>query len=161
LTIALLLAAVAASWDLFQGLTDSVAARLGGDDAGSTDDRLFLFRHVLSAMSPLQVLVGDGLTAGAEFLLLSIGEYRTVEAVLLQLPFELGAIGTLLVIVALLGRQGSALPRWRLPGPITAIMWIQWLLFLPIFNLSPVIALALGMLSVDPPAAGTERIDRS
>jgi hypothetical protein len=135
---------------MVQAFADSIIARLGGNDAGSTDDRRILVSHLLSAISPLQLLVGDGLTAGAEFLFRSTGEYRSVEAMALQLPFELGLLGTLLVVTALLGHAGYAPPNWRRPSAITAIMWIQCLFFLPINNLMPVTALALGALSVHP-----------
>ena len=105
-------------------------------------------------MTPVQVLIGDGLTAGAEYMLRTTGEYRTVEAVLLQLPFEIGAVGVLAVIAASFLRAGTDLPAWRRPTLIVAIMWVQCLFFLPINNQSAVIALALGAMSVRPRESG-------
>jgi len=148
LTAAALVAVLAYSWDPVQAMFESIGSRFGGEDFGSTDDRLFLFQHVVSGLTPLQILVGDGLTAGAEYMRRTRGEYRTVEAVILQLPFEVGVVGILVIAAGAFVRQGSAIPPWRRPTLITLLMWIQCLVFLPIFNLSPVIAVALGALSV-------------
>lgn len=139
---------IAASWEKVSALGESILLRLSGEDFGSTDDRAFLFGHVIAAIDPRHLLFGDGLTSAASLLERSIGEYRTVEAIVLQLPYEIGLIGVAVMLICGFSSNFSHRARMRAVTPIGLLAWIQFLAFLPVTTMSPVLGFALGAITL-------------
>jgi hypothetical protein len=147
-SVSALIGLLALNWELLVPLVDSITARFSGQDFGSGEDRAFLVSVVLQGLDPLTLLIGNGLTSGAELVRKVAGTYRTVESSLLQLLYELGIFGLALTWAAV--RLG--LPKQRRVSmqlhPVSALLWVQLTLFLPVSNLMPMAAFALGALAV-------------
>ena len=145
---AVMIGLVGWSEELLMPLIESITARFAGEDFGSGDDRAFLVNTVLRGLDPLTLWAGNGLTSGAELIRQVAGTYRTVESVLLQMVYEIGVVG--LAAAAATLRLG--LPPHRSASqwshPVTFLLWVQLLLFVPVTNLMPLAAFALGALAV-------------
>lgn len=148
---AALVGLMAWSGDLLMPLVESITARFAGQDFGSGEDRAFLINAVLHGLDPLTLWAGNGLTSGAELIRQVAGTYRTVESALLQMVYEVGVVGLALAAAAL--RLGLPPHRPASPWthPVTLLLWVQLLLFLPVSNLMPMAAFALGALAVAGP----------
>ncbi len=149
---AALLGLLAWSGELLMPLVESISARFAGQDFGSGEDRAFLVDAVLHGIDPLTLWAGNGLTSGAELIRQVAGTYRTVESALLQMVYEIGVVGLAIVVAAL--RVGLPPHRPASPWmhPVTFLLWVQLLLFLPVSNLIPMAAFALGALAVAAPS---------
>jgi hypothetical protein len=141
-------ALVAAGWEQVGALGESILLRLSGEDYGSTDDRTFLFGHVISAIEPRHLFFGDGLTSAASLLDRTIREYRTVEAVLLQLPYEIGLVGAGIVVICCFSSNFRHRARLNTITPIGIVAWLQFLAFLPVTTMSPIVGFALGAITL-------------
>jgi len=139
---------IAAGWEQFGTVLESIVLRFGGSDFGSTDDRAFLFGHVISAIDVRHLFFGDGLTSAASLLERSIGEYRTVEAIVLQLPYEIGLVGTGLIAICCFSPSFRHGVYWHAVTPTGVLAWIQFLVFLPVTTISPILGFALGAITI-------------
>jgi hypothetical protein len=145
---ALLVVLLGANWDAIGEVFDSISRRFAGQDYGSGQDRMLLAAAVFSGFGPVNTLVGQGLTSGAELISQVMGTYRTVESMLLQLTYEVGLLGVVLTWLACRTNLPAFrhAPAWR--NPIVLLMWIQLLIYLPVSNMTPMAAFALGALAV-------------
>lgn len=139
---------VVATWEQFGTLVESIMLRLGGEDYGSTDDRAFLFGHVMSAIDARHLIFGGGLTSAASLLERSIGEYRTVEAIVLQLPYEIGLVGVGLIVTCCFSSSTRHGAYRHAVTPVGVLAWIQFLAFLPVTTMSPILGFALGAITM-------------
>ena len=124
---------------------NSVFDRFLGNDAGSGSDRFFLYTTVFNWISGFNVIFGEGLTASQEKMRIVTGTYRTVEALALELIYEIGLLGIVLFILNLL----IGAPRLIIMNTFTSLtlifIWIQLLFFLPLNPLTPITAFSLGL----------------
>ena len=143
-----ILGVLALSWEKILDTLLSVVDRFGGNDYGSGEDRAILIRMVMQGVQVVGLFLGKGLTGGAALLEQNTGTYRTVESALVALLFELGLVGCgLLLVTLVVGRRRLALFS---PGvrPAVWLLWVELLLFMPIFPLFPLVMFALGALAV-------------
>jgi hypothetical protein len=139
--------AMAANWDIIGPLMESLSSRLAGQDSGSSEDRSRIFGLVLKDLSAGTLLIGDGLLGSYQMMLITSGEWRTVESAALQMLVEVGLIGIVLYIAALM---------WQLPGHAVAakqysvvslLIWMQMLVLVPVFGTMSFVFFALGAAS--------------
>jgi hypothetical protein len=117
-----------------------------GSDYGSKDDRVALLSTALGSLSPYSLVIGAGLTGGAQLMSLEAGQYRTLESALLQIIVELGVVGLSLFSIALVAGLRVRLSLRSLLNPIALLSCAQILLFLPVHNQMPLTFAALGVL---------------
>jgi hypothetical protein len=159
-------------WESLSGRFSGAAAAWRARDSSrdsSADDRIRLVQMVVRNMDATTIFIGAGLTAGAELVRVETGTYRTVENLLVQVAYECGGLGAILLAVALfyepgrrrraedeLGDFGGAEGGWagppvpkRIPDLPTALILLQGLVLLPIIPLLPVAAFSLGVLALE------------
>lgn len=153
-TVVLLLSLATWGWIFVEPTISSLLLRYGGEDFGSRKDREFLLSLVLGNIGPLSLIVGGGLTSSAQLMYETTGVYRSVESVALQLLFEVGVLGVALIAATLLAGRDLHQRVGLRPSVIAWLLWIQLLLFLPIFTLMPFAAFALGAVSLSGRANG-------
>ena len=123
----------------------SVLDRFSGNDAGSTNDRSFIYSRVFNWMTESNVIFGEGLTTSLEKMRETTGIHRSVEAFALELLYELGLLGIVLLILVIV----DGLPRSILITTLTNLpllfIWIQLLFFLPLNPLTPMTGFCMGV----------------
>lgn len=137
-----------ARWYLVEPVLASIGERYSGNDQGSTYDRAWIASMILDQMTPLGLLFGNGLNSAAEFMQSIRGQYRTVESVLLQLQYEIGVLGLVLIVSAMHLNLGITRERVSSLKVTTLIICIQILFFIPVNAMMPMVSFALGALLV-------------
>ena len=126
------------------GILESIGQRFLGDDAGSVH-RLFLYGMVISWLNGLNIIFGEGLTASLVKMEMVTGTYRTVEALFLELIYELGILGILLLLISLTDGLSKKIVTITLSNVILMCIWAQLLLFLPLNPLTPITGFCIGL----------------
>jgi hypothetical protein len=118
--------------------------RLSGNDAGSADDRAFLFQIFFNNLNLVNIFTGNGITSSLDLIKQYTGDYRTIESVLVQLLYEIGIIGsTIFAINVFFDKKKVYIPIfWDF---IVFLTFIQMFLFLPIFTLMPFVFFMFGV----------------
>ncbi len=80
-------------------VTDSLIARLTGDDYGSTDVRTQMLDEVVDNFDVSIAVFGGGLLSSQQLIFESMGDFATVEAALLELSYELGIFTVILFLL--------------------------------------------------------------
>ena len=127
------------------GILESIGQRFLGDDAGSGSDRLFLYGMVISWLNGFNIIFGEGLTASLVKMEMVTGTYRTVEALFLELIYELGILGILLLLISLTDGLSKKIVTITLSNVILMCIWAQLLLFLPLNPLTPITGFCIGL----------------
>lgn len=149
LSLVALVASLAYYWKFTSPVLDSILERFGGNDYGSAQDRHYYLNVVMGHLAPRTLLIGEGLTSSSILLEKLTGTFHTVEAVLLQLIYELGIPGTTLLGVCLVAGFPSSVRLSRGIRPIVWLLWGELLLLVPMFSLVPLITFSLGALAID------------
>jgi hypothetical protein len=119
---------------------------LGARDHGSAEDRAGLAWLVVGSITPWQFIVGEGFTSAARLVETIIGEYRTVESLPLQTICELGVIGSVFWLIAMVSGSFKGMPSTVVRNPLISLVVIQMVVFLPVHDLMPLTFFALGAL---------------
>ena len=82
-------------------VTDSLIARISGDDYGSGDMRTQMLSVVLENFDGRIAVFGGGLLSSQQLLFEAMGVFATVEAALLEISYELGILTTIMFFLPL------------------------------------------------------------
>jgi uncharacterized membrane protein YsdA (DUF1294 family) len=135
-------------WEDFVGLILSIYDRFQGNDYGSKEDRIFLFDKFLDKVNPLNLLLGNGFLSSTDLVQASKGEYRTIESLFLQLVYEFGFIGCLLLLsIYFIDKHKVYKPVFS--NVFLLLVYVQVLFFLPLFSGFPIIMFLIGQNSLE------------
>jgi hypothetical protein len=114
-------------------ITLSLLDRLSGNDYGSTDQRTIFLNIFLENLFEGNFLIGNGLTSSYELNLEKFGKYQTGESVLLELIYDTGILGVLLILIPILKNNLKSLLKgeYRLA---LFFVYIQIMLLLPVYS---------------------------
>jgi hypothetical protein len=118
----------------FGEILDSLLNRVSGNDDGSKEERERFLAYFSDNLTPLIGIFGKGLTSSTMLLFKIVGKYRTIESTILQLFFETGIVGIILMVAAMLVKKKSVI----VPDNMTLIsllIAVQLLFFLPYYSL--------------------------
>jgi len=110
---------------------DSLVLRFSGEDYGSASMRELMFVEVITNISSSSLFFGNGALSSSELMVNVVGKLMTVEAVTLQLVYEFGLIGSIIILsgfILNIIRQAYKLPIY------------MWAFFVQLFILLPVTA---------------------
>lgn len=110
---------------------DSLVLRFSGEDYGSASMRELMFVEVITNISSSSLLFGSGALSSSVLMLNVVGKLMTVEAAILQLVYEFGLIGSIIILsgfILNIIRQAYKLPIY------------MWAFFVQLFILLPVTA---------------------
>lgn len=82
-------------------ITDSLVSRFSGDDYGSADVRSMMVALVLDSFDASILLLGGGLLSTQELWFKHTGEFASVESSIMELSYELGLLGSMIVLLPL------------------------------------------------------------
>ena len=133
--------------DEVMGILESIGERFLGNDAGSGSDRLYLYGMVFSWLNGFNVIFGEGLTASLVKMEQVTGTYRTVEALFLELIYELGVFGIILLLMSLIDGLSKKVVKVTLSNFLLMLIWAQLLFFLPLNPLTPITGFCVGLAS--------------
>lgn len=120
---------------------DSVGERYSGNDEGSGAERQEILAVVLANLDAVGLVFGHGVGSSLPMMTQAFHRYRTVESVALQALYELGFVGSALLLSTLFGPPRR---RWTWPDPVIVILWVQILFFVPVFHLMPLCVFGMG-----------------
>lgn len=110
---------------------DSLVLRFSGEDYGSASMRELMFVEVITNISSSSLFFGNGALSSSELMVNVVGKLMTVEAATLQLVYEFGLIGSIIILsgfILNIIRQAYKLPIY------------MWAFFVQLFILLPVTA---------------------
>lgn len=142
----LAVAVLALNIELFLPYYSAIVDRYSGADDGSFSDRTRILSLVFDKIEPLTLLFGGGMNNSYHFMYETIGQFRSVESIALELLLDFGIIGTILLafcFTANLGVVWSRVVRSIADAPIL-LLFVQVFLFLPLNNLTPLVFGCIG-----------------
>jgi hypothetical protein len=140
---ALLVAGLLSQSDILATTRESVAARFTGQDYGSTADRLAIFNVLLDQCDYSCLTFGHGISSSMDAMQNAGLTRRTMENVALQLVYEIGVVGIVLVVALMLRAMVVSKRLFRL-SPELVVMFAQAVLFLPLTAFTPYVAFCIG-----------------
>ena len=127
----------------------SLLERLSGNDYGSTDQRTIFLNIFLENFFENNFFIGNGLTSSYELNFEKFGKYQTGESVLLELFYDTGILGILLIFIPILKNNLKSLLKgeYRLA---LFFVYIQIMLLLPVFSSMMFVFFVFGINSWGP-----------
>ncbi len=111
----------------------SLLDRISGNDYGSTDQRMIFFNIISENLFQNNFLIGNGLTSSYELNFEKFGTYQTGESVFLELIYDTGIFGVLLILFPIFINNLKSLLKGE--NRLTLFfVYIQIMLLLPVFS---------------------------
>lgn len=88
-------------YEIFSGVSNSLVARLAGEDLGSAETRTQYFALIYENFDLVKLFFGGGLLSSQLLISETLGEVQTVEASIIEMVYELGIIATILFLLPL------------------------------------------------------------
>lgn len=124
---------------------ESIVQRFSGNDSGSQEHRLNIAKTFRDNISLRTFIVGDGIGSSDRLMLRQEGYVRTIESSLLQLFYDLGIFGSILVMMAALLDLQARPSLSSNTTPFISLISLQLLFFLPIHSGLPLTIFALSL----------------
>jgi hypothetical protein len=132
--------------DTFQPILNSIIARLKGNDFNSGHIRLYYLLTVLKHFDLGGLFLGHGVTSSSVLMKEILGQYKSVESVLLQLIYDIGLIGFLVLFLPVFFYDFNYLVKGQYRLALIFV-YIQLLLFLPVNGYMPFTFFLFGVCS--------------
>lgn len=132
--------------DIWISYLSVMVIRFNGLDDGSASDRAMIYTLVANGITTSTLFFGGGLTYSYSFLQRSIGEYRSVESIFLELILDIGLFGIVLLLYVMFAELKISFLKFVKPkfSLINLLFLTQIMLFLPINTLTPLVMFCIG-----------------
>lgn len=132
--------------DTFQPILNSIIERLKGNDFNSGQNRIYYLKTVLKNFDLGGLFFGHGVTSSSVLMKEILGQYKSVESVLLQLIYDIGLIGFLVLFLPVFFYDFNHLLKGKYRLALIFV-YIQLLLFLPVNGYMPFTFFLFGVCS--------------
>lgn len=136
---------------ILSGYSDYILGRFyGAATSASAFERITFFTYFIllfPTFDSLQMLLGDGFGSSFTFVQSFFGKYRSIESSFLQFIYEIGILGSLIILGKII--SSFSFKRISLKSLSVIIILVQTLFFLPVYNYMPFVYLLLGFLTAD------------
>lgn len=136
---------------ILSGYSDYILGRFyGAATSASAFERITFYTYfalLFPTFDSLQMLLGDGFGSSFSFVQSFFGKYRSIESSFLQFIYEIGILGSLIILGKII--SSFSFKRISLKSLSVIIILVQTLFFLPVYNYMPFVYLLLGFLTAD------------
>lgn len=132
--------------DHFIPIINSIIDRLQGNDQQSGHNRLFYLLTVLKNFDLSGLIFGHGFTSSSVLIRDILGEYKSVESVLLQLLYDIGLVGFLILFLPVFYSNFRPLVQGQYKIALLMV-YVQLMLFLPVNGYMPFAFFLFGVCS--------------
>lgn len=136
---------------ILSGYSDYILGRFyGAATSASAFERITFYTYfalLFPTFDSLQMLLGDGFGSSFSFVQSFFGKYRSIESSFLQFIYEIGILGSLIMLGKII--SSFSFKRISLKSLSVIIILVQTLFFLPVYNYMPFVYLLLGFLTAD------------
>jgi hypothetical protein len=148
--VALLIGALVSQGEVLATTRESISARFAGSDFGSTDDRFRIVGVLMEQCNSACLMFGNGISSSMDAMQNAGLGRRTMENVALQLVYEIGALGIVLLGTMLVRSMLQVKRRFRLSLELLVIV-VQTIVALPVTAFAPYFAFSAGAVLADRP----------